>query len=83
MKKIILAIFLLAAGVLSAQNVSIDISGANIGGKQIRLFLADDYLSGLDKQVSAKTLSQEDTSCNFGLLTDGVSIITIKIDAFE
>lgn len=83
MKKIVLAIFLLAAGVLSAQNVSIDISGANIGGKQIRLFLADDYLSGLDKQVSAKTLSQEDTSCNFGLLTDGVSIITIKIDAFE
>ncbi len=83
MKKIILALLLFAAGVLSAQNVSIDISGADIGGKQIRLFLADDYLSGLDKEVAEKTLSQEDTSCRFGLLTDGVSVITIKIDAFE
>lgn len=83
MKKIILALLLFAAGVLSAQNVSIDISGADIGGKQIRLFLADDYLSGLDKEVAEQTLSQEDTSCRFGLLTDGVSVITIKIDAFE
>lgn len=83
MKKIILALLLFAAGVLSAQNVSIDISGTDIGGKQIRLFLADDYLSGLDKEVAEKTLSQEDTSCRFGLLTDGVSVITIKIDAFE
>lgn len=83
MKKIILALLLFAEGVLSAQNVSIDISGADIGGKQIRLFLADDYLSGLDKEVAEKTLSQEDTSCRFGLLTDGVSVITIKIDAFE
>ncbi|MEE1097690.1 MAG: thioredoxin family protein [Bacteroidales bacterium] len=83
MKKILLATLLLFSFAISAQNVRINATGRNIGGKHIRLFVADDYVSGLEVQKDDIVLSENDTCFNFGVLTDGVSIITLKIDAFE
>ena len=50
MKKLLIFAFLLWGVALSAQNVTINAVGKNIGGKHIRLFLADDYISGLEVQ---------------------------------
>ena len=83
MKKLLILAFLFLGFALSAQNVTINAVGKNIGGKHIRLFLADDYISGLEVQKADVKLGENDSTFSFGLVTDGVSILTLKIDAFE
>lgn len=83
MKKLLIFAFLFLGFALSAQNVTINAVGKNIGGKHIRLFLADDYISGLEVQKADVKLGENDSTFSFGLVTDGVSILTLKIDAFE
>lgn len=83
MKRFSIIAFLLLSTVISAQNVTINASGKNIGGKHIRLFITDDYISGLEVQKADVKLQENDSTFSFGLVTDGVSVLTLKIDAFE
>ncbi len=83
MKKICLIVLLLLGGALSAQNVTIKAKGKNIEGKQVRLLVMEDYISGLEEKKAEVKLSEGENEFSFPLTLSGVSIATIKIEAFE
>lgn len=83
MKKILFVAFVLLANVLPGQNVTINVKGKNIEGKQVRLAVSGDYISGLETVRQRVQLGEGENECSFALTLDGVSIVTLKIEDFE
>lgn len=75
--------FLFFALGVSAQNVTINIKAVNVGERPVRLFVSEDCFSALEKKHADTALDVSQKEFSFALTLDGVSIASLRVDAFE